>query len=105
MSSQVSLPPHPRAVIEARRKRHRVVLLVCGVLLIGIWIFWGKPIYRAMKGWRARRLAAQSEQFMNEKKWREAEEAARAAYQLKSDEVETLRAVAHLQSRTGNAAG
>ena len=82
-----------------------MLLVVCVVLGGVILFFWGKPIYGALKGWRAQRLAARSEEFMEEKKWREAADTVRAAYQLKPDEPGVLRAVAHLESRTGNATG
>lgn len=105
MSFQVSLPPHSYPAIEQRRKRVWVLLAAFVVLGAMAWFFLGKPTYSALKGWRARRLAAKSEKSMEEKKWRQANETARAGYQLAPDEPMVLRAIAHLQSRSGNAAG
>ncbi len=80
--------------------RPRIILGLALVVLIGVG-FSAKPVYRAGKGWRSRQLARQAQALMTAEKWEEASRKARAAFQLKPNEPETIRAAGRLESLSG----
>ena len=90
----------------AEKKRRRRWLLAAGLCAVAALAlaFEAKPVYRAVKGWRARQMAQQAEALTAQEKWPAALGKARAAYQLMPDEPAAMRAVAHLQNATGNPA-
>ena len=84
-----------------RRKRRRLVLLGGIVLALGLGIFFGgRPSAGAIKAWQSRRHAARVPALLSEEKWTEARREAMAAYQLRPNEPEAIRAVARYLSRT-----
>ena len=102
MYTETSLAPQLLAV-KKRRQRWLIAGGFCAVAAL-VLAFEFKPVYRAVKGWRARHLAAQAEALTAQEKWPEALAKARAAYQLQPGEPAAIRAVAHLQNAAGNAA-
>jgi hypothetical protein len=84
------------------RKRRIWFLLVLLLLLVIVGIFFGgRPASHAIKAWQARRHAAKAFVFLEEQKWNDARAEATAAYQLRPNEPQALRAVARYLSRTG----
>lgn len=57
------------------------------------------PAWRALKGWRARQLAAEATGLIEQQQWGEAAKKLRAAFGLRQDELEAWRANARLLSR------
>jgi predicted Zn-dependent protease len=102
MPAELHLAPQLQAE-RMRRRRGLWIAGICTVIALGLALA-SKPIYRAGKGWRARHLAADAEVLMTEEKWADALTKVKAAYQLEPDEPEAMRAVAHFQNATGNAA-
>ena len=101
MRKEINYVP-PLLLGEKRnRLRLKIGLLVVATLVVGLFIL--KPLYRLGKGWRARQLSRQAESFIAAGRWEDAVPKARAAYQLMPDEPAALRAVAQLQSATGDA--
>ena len=89
--------------MKKRRQRWLIAGGFCALAGL-VLAFEFKPVYRAVKGWRARHLAAQAEDLTGQEKWTDALAKARAAYQLQPGEPAAIRAVAHLQNAAGNAA-
>ena len=84
-----------------RRKRRRLFIIGLGlVLLLVVGFFGARPTRHAIKSWQSRRHAHKSFAFLAQEKWTEAREEAVAAYQLRPNEPEALRAVARFLSRT-----
>lgn len=87
---------------DERRRR-----LVWGLPLLAILIIsvcFGTPgVVHAIKGWQSRRLAREALALIERVQWREAFSKARDAYQLRSSEPESWRAIATLLTRTGQA--
>ena len=98
---QLSMKDGVRFSGSTRGPRLKIGLLVVATLVVGLFIL--KPLYRLGKGWRARQLSRQAESFIAAGRWEDAVPKARAAYQLMPDEPAALRAVAQLQSDTGEA--
>src|SRR5579864_7223306 len=73
------------------------------VLLIVAGFFAVKPVRNAIRGAQARRHARNAFALIDQQKWQEARDEATAAYQLRPNEPEALRAVARLLSRAGQA--
>ena len=76
-------------------RRVAVWVLVLGGM-IGV-LASAKPVYRASKAWRARRLGLEVEALISQGRLEVAFEKARAAYQLKPDEPASMRAVARIE--------
>lgn len=91
---------------ELRNRKRRRWLIACCIavplLTVAGW-FGGRPLVHAIKGWQARRLAAQAETFMDAESWREAQMKVQDAYQLSNSEPAALRAAARFLTRVGNA--
>lgn len=84
-----------------KRKRRRLVIVLALLLVLGLGAFFGaRPTRNAIKGWQARRHAEKAFALIEQEKWKEAKDAAIAAYQLRPGEPEALRAVARFLSRT-----
>lgn len=82
-------------------KRRRILGIAIGlVLLIVLAVFGGRPTLNAIKSWQARRHASRAFVFLDQQKWTEARDEAVAAYQLRPNEPQALRAVARYLSRT-----
>lgn len=75
-------------------------MLVSIVLLGTTGFFLARPTRNAIKGWQARRHAAKAFALLDQEKWQEAKDEAVAAYQLRNNEPDALRAVARFLSRT-----
>ncbi len=83
-----------------RKSYARLALVALTALLAAACALFGaRPFVHFAKGVRARHFAAQSEALAAESKWPEAFSKAQAAYQLKPDEPDALRAMAHLYEK------
>lgn len=93
----------PEFSFELAKKKRQRRLLLAGVAipLVAGSLFAARPVYHALKGWRARQLAAQAERLMSEKKWSEAGEKAQGAFLMGPGEPKAIRAVAKLQTEAG----
>src|SRR5437868_2117464 len=84
-----------------RRKRRRLILLLLGlVLLLVVGFFGARPVSHAIKAWQARRHAERAFAYIDKEQWNEARTEAVAAYQLRPNEPQALRALARLLTRT-----
>src|SRR5207248_5493119 len=87
-----------------RRKRRRLVVLVIIIVLVLVGGFFGaRPARDAVKSWQARRHAQKAFDFIEKEKWQDARDEAVAAYQLRPNEPQAVRAVARFLSRTRQA--
>jgi tetratricopeptide (TPR) repeat protein len=94
----------PERVLLRLRQRKRCPILVIplAVLLLLVPGFFAAPHLRnAIRGLQARRHANRAFVFINQQKWHEARDEAIAAYQLRANEPQALRALARLLSRLG----
>ena len=85
------------------RKQKRRRILTLGTIVIGILLagFLGaKPTLHAIKSWQARRHAGKAFAAIENGAWFEARKEAAAAYQLRPQEPQAVRAVARFLSRT-----
>jgi tetratricopeptide (TPR) repeat protein len=84
-----------------RRKRRRLLVIVLVVLLVLVLgFFTARPARDAIKSFQARRHAQKAFADIEQEKWQEARDQAIAAYQLRPNEPEALRAIARFLSRT-----
>jgi hypothetical protein len=88
--------------IRQREQRRRRILVISGVvlLLLASAIGGARPSANAIKAWQARRHAQKSFALIDQGKWIDARNEALAAYQLRSTEPQSLRAIARYLSRT-----
>jgi tetratricopeptide (TPR) repeat protein len=94
----------PPEELRARRLRRLLLLALFAVALLVIAIYFASPaISGAIKGWQSRRLAREAFALIDRNELNQANAKARAAYLLRPTEPESLRAVARLLSRTGQA--
>jgi hypothetical protein len=91
-------------LLRRRRRRRWFLAIVSLLLLAATVVFAARPVRHAIKGWQARRHARRAFAYIDQEKWREARDEATAAYRLRSDEPEALRAVARLLSRANQPA-
>jgi tetratricopeptide (TPR) repeat protein len=92
----------PEQLLDRRRKRRRSLIIALAVLLLlMIGVFAIKPARNTIRGLQARRHARQAFVFIDQQKWGLARDEATAAYQLRPDEPQAIRAVALLLSRAG----
>lgn len=75
-------------------KRHRVILVGSGVVVLVLMLLLARPTYRAANRWRARRLANSALDHAQRHEMEKALLQAHAAYQLKPDEPDVVRAIA-----------
>lgn len=61
--------------------------------------FGGKPSYRAVRGWQAKRIAREANALIAQEKWSEASRRVQDAYLLRPNEPEAVRASARLLTR------
>src|SRR5262249_20592436 len=66
--------------------------------------FLAPPGYRAVKGWRARQLAAQAERFISQNDWTNAKAKAEGAFLLKRTEPAAVCAMARVLTHATNGA-
>jgi tetratricopeptide (TPR) repeat protein len=85
---------------KAKRKRRLVIVLVLLFAALAASLAAG-PVYHRLKAWRARHLAAQAERLMAEKKFDPAAQKAKAAYLIWPGEPKAIRAVAKIQTLSG----
>lgn len=93
--------------LEAAKKRRRTAMIL-GVwiaVVLGAALFEIKPALREISFWRSRRYATKAEVDLNAENWQAAQIKASLAYQIQPAEPTAIRAVARLQSLTGNSAG
>lgn len=92
--------------LEQQRKRRQTVVIVCAAVLVvfGAAMFEMQPALREISRWRARRYAAKAEVDMAAESWQTAQVKAQMSYRIRPDEPAAIRAVARLQSLTGNSA-
>jgi tetratricopeptide (TPR) repeat protein len=84
-----------------RRKRRRILvigLLILLVLVLGF--FTARPARDAIKSFQSRRHAQKAFANIEQERWQEGRDEAVAAYQLRPNEPQALRAVARFLSRT-----
>ena len=84
------------------RRRRRLLLIVVGVVLVATVLAFvlAHPAAAAIRGWQAQRHAQKAFRFIDKEEWEDAQREAVAAYQLRQDNRQALRAVARLLSRT-----
>ncbi len=90
-----------------RRFRHaslKGTLIVCGilVLLLPLVFVTARPLYSALKGWRASRLVAQAEALIAQEEWEEALQKAQAATILAPKNARNMRVVARTFAHFGS---
>jgi hypothetical protein len=100
--------PTPRSVATSIRERPGtgkvlVVLVILAVLITGSYV-GGPPAWRRVKRWRARQIATEALQLIDQERWNEAALKIRNAFQLSQMQPEAWRANARLLSRTGRGA-
>jgi tetratricopeptide (TPR) repeat protein len=92
----------PEELLLRRRRRRRILIIALAVLLLLVTgVFAIKPARNTIRGFQARRHARQAFVFIDQQKWGQARDEATAAYQLRPDEPQAIRAVALLLSRAG----
>lgn len=101
------LPTIPRlrriiAWIKARQRRRRAFVVCAVFMVLGLsgW-FFGPPVSHRVKGWQARRIAAQADELIRHEQWADASKKLRAAMQLRPSEPAVWAATARLLSRAG----
>ncbi len=87
------------------RKRRRVLIFTLSALpvLAAIGWFAGRPAVHAIKGWQARRIAAQAETLLDAGAFQEAQGKVQDACQLRATEPAVLRAAARFLTQVGHA--
>ncbi len=86
--------------LRKRKRRRLVVGLIATVALLSIGTLAARPVRNAIKGWQSRRHAEKAFALIEQANWQDARNEAVAAYQLRQEEPQALRAVARLLSRT-----
>src|SRR5436190_675597 len=100
------LPLSEGELLLQRKKQRRVTIIgVAIIILIGVAYLSARPTLNAIRGWQARRHAQKAYALIDQEKWSDARTEAVAAYQLRSTEPESIRAVARLLSRAGQVEG
>jgi hypothetical protein len=86
---------------QKKQRRRRVVGVTIVILVVlGLGVLLARPTRNAIKGWQARRHAANAFALIEKQDWSSVRNEAIAAYQLRPTEPEALRAIARLLSRT-----
>lgn len=93
----------PEDIAARKRRRLLLILAVAFPLLIAAVWFGGHPLVHAIKGWQARRIAAQAETLIDAEAWREAQIKVQDACLLSITEPAVMRAAARFLTRVGNA--
>jgi hypothetical protein len=96
----------PRKPLFRRRTRRRLIIAgIASACLILLVLVAARPARNAIRAWQSRKHAERALAFIDEQKWSNARDEATAAYQLRPNEPEALRAVARLLSRIGQIDG
>src|SRR5258708_30426773 len=82
--------------MERRRRRILRIYLPALVTLVLLIYFGGKPAYRGVRGWQARRAAREANALIAQEKWSAAGRRAQDAYLLRRNEPEAIRVTAPL---------
>ncbi len=90
--------------IARRRRRKRTVAILAALILLGAGgFFGGRPAYRAVRDWQARRAAAEAQRDMDAGQWDLAVSKVQDALLLSRVEPEVMRTAAVFLTRTGHA--
>jgi len=84
-----------------RRRRLRRIIGITVLVLLAVGVIAGPHVRRAILGFQARRHARHAFVFIDQRKWREAQDEATQGYRLRPNEPEVMRAIARLFSRSG----
>ena len=89
--------------IRRERKARRIAIACAIVIAAGLasYLVWAPAAVR-IKGWQARRAAAEAEALMDKDDWTRGAERVRAAFDLTATEPATLHAIARLLSQSGD---
>lgn len=97
-------------ILPRQNRRHRLrklrryfVITLSALLLLVVGILAVSPVRNGIRSWQAKRHAGHALALIDQKKWTEARDEASAAYHLRPNQPEALRAVARLLSRAGQA--
>src|ERR1700693_1709502 len=82
------------------RRRRIFIASAALVLVLVVGFFTARPALNAIKSWQARRHANKALAYIDKANWAEGREVATAAYQLRPNEPQSVRAVARFLSRT-----
>src|SRR5438132_2279857 len=80
--------------------RHKIFIVVIVFLSVAVALL-AKPVYRAVRSWRADSLAAEAESAIGRQAWAEASQKAQAAYHLDPTNPRSIRTVARLYTIAG----
>lgn len=86
--------------LRKRKRRQVVVGLIATIALVAVATLAARPVRDAIKGWQSRRHAEKAFALIEQSNWKEARDDAVAAFQLRPEEPQALRAVARLLART-----
>ena len=86
--------------LRDRKRRRWLLIVILFVLLLPIGYFGARPARDAIKAWQARRHAQRAFAFIDKEQWTDARGEAVAAFQLRRDEPQSVRAVARFLTRT-----
>ena len=90
--------------IARRRRRKRTAAILAALVLLGAGgFFGGRPAYRAVRDWQARRAAAEAQRDMDAGQWDLAVGKVQDALMLSRVEPEVMRTAAVFLTRTGHA--
>ena len=101
MTSPNFLPTPKKPLFRRRTRRRLIISGISAAVLILLVLVAGRPARNAIKSWQARKHAERAFAFIDQQKWTNARDEATAAYQLRPNESESVRAVARLLSRVG----
>lgn len=88
----------------AKNRRRKWIWLGISLIVLAALAFEAKPLYRGLKSWRARHLAAAAEVEIAQERWPEGFAKVQAAYQLAPAEPEVLRTMARFHGLAGRPA-
>src|SRR5476649_922734 len=87
-----------------RRKQRILRFYLPGLVTVALLIYFGgKPAYRGVRAWQARRVAGEANALIAQEKWSKASRRAQDAYLLRPTEPEGVRVTARLLTRVGQA--
>ena len=86
--------------LKRRKRRRWLLFIILFLLLIPAVYFVARPARDAIKAWQARRHAQRAFAFIDKEQWNDARSEAVAAFQLRKDEPQSVRAVARFLTRT-----